>query len=476
MLAINAYFVGFFNDDAFFILGARSLTHGGFLDLSRPGHPPLLSYMPGTSLLYLPVAFLASQKLIAYQVWALLVSVFTVGLAGLLLEETLEWSVVPAAFFLVALNPLMLSLSAAVLSDVPYLAATLLFFLGLHRWQKTMNLKRMVALSSAAVAAYYFRPMGFLLSVGLVVFLFYSRRHRLALGSIAFTFVAIFAFLLRNYLIRGYWLSYGDQFLSPFQAAFSIQDHLAWFFNNEWAYAQELYGRTFLRWPFSSSPDLWIVIATVGGLAVSLVGFLDEKKSIYGAVLKGYVLAYLGVIGLWRVYSGRYLLPMLPFAAYYFLRGLLVLTKRFPKKNVGWAAALLVVVFALKPTRSILHASLQESNPINTPPMSVFNWVKRQTAPEDIFAVGLEARFHLYTARACLQFPFYQSEDVVSKWCDANGIQYILIENDAFLLKTREEMDLFDKNLLPRWQIPRGWVMVYQSSYDGMSVFRRPLT
>src|SRR5262249_13333046 len=79
----RAYYVGFFNDDAFYIIGARSLLQGRYAELNAPGQPPLVNYPPGTSLLLAPVAFLAGGSLWPYQVFAAAASV--AGLAVLFL-------------------------------------------------------------------------------------------------------------------------------------------------------------------------------------------------------------------------------------------------------------------------------------------------------------------------------------------------------------------------------------------------------
>ncbi|MDD5629795.1 MAG: hypothetical protein PHU21_12065, partial [Elusimicrobia bacterium] len=51
LLCLRAYYVGFFNDDAFYLIGARSLLSGGFRELSAPGAPPMTVYMPGYPLI-----------------------------------------------------------------------------------------------------------------------------------------------------------------------------------------------------------------------------------------------------------------------------------------------------------------------------------------------------------------------------------------------------------------------------------------
>src|SRR5437660_3946930 len=60
-LAVNAYYVGFFNDDAFYLIGARSLLQGRYVELNQPGTPPLINYTVGYPLLLVPVAALFSD-------------------------------------------------------------------------------------------------------------------------------------------------------------------------------------------------------------------------------------------------------------------------------------------------------------------------------------------------------------------------------------------------------------------------------
>ncbi|MBI2363248.1 MAG: hypothetical protein HYV15_07695, partial [Elusimicrobia bacterium] len=56
VLARDAYWVGFFNDDAFYLIGAHSLLQGRFAELSHPAAPPLIQYLPGWPLLLAPLA------------------------------------------------------------------------------------------------------------------------------------------------------------------------------------------------------------------------------------------------------------------------------------------------------------------------------------------------------------------------------------------------------------------------------------
>ena len=41
-LAFRTYYIGYFNDDASYLIGAKSLLTGRYADLSAPGEPPLI--------------------------------------------------------------------------------------------------------------------------------------------------------------------------------------------------------------------------------------------------------------------------------------------------------------------------------------------------------------------------------------------------------------------------------------------------
>ena len=92
LISLRAYYVGFFNDDAFHIIGARALIQGRYVELNAPGHPPLVNYLPGYSMILAPLAWLSGDWLLPYQ----LLSVFMCLLALWLLWNLFEGLSAPA--------------------------------------------------------------------------------------------------------------------------------------------------------------------------------------------------------------------------------------------------------------------------------------------------------------------------------------------------------------------------------------------
>lgn len=66
-LSRHAYYVGFFNDDAYYLIGAKSLLSGRYAEIHSPGAPPLVNYLPGWPLLLAPVLLLTGGSLAAAQ-------------------------------------------------------------------------------------------------------------------------------------------------------------------------------------------------------------------------------------------------------------------------------------------------------------------------------------------------------------------------------------------------------------------------
>src|SRR4051812_25463771 len=57
-LSFSMYYAGYFNDDASYILGAKSLMMGKYVSLDLPGQPPKTAYPPGFSLFLVPFVWL----------------------------------------------------------------------------------------------------------------------------------------------------------------------------------------------------------------------------------------------------------------------------------------------------------------------------------------------------------------------------------------------------------------------------------
>ncbi|MDE2291072.1 MAG: glycosyltransferase family 39 protein, partial [Elusimicrobia bacterium] len=219
VLARRAYWVGFFNDDAFYLIGARSLLAGRFAELNHPLAPPLIQYLPGYPLLLAPVLALFRGSWLACRLESALFMLGSAGAAAWALGEELDE---PGRLLLAALcllNPLALSLSGAILSDAPFtLAALLVVGTAKRRWGRR-DAGTWLLLGAAAGASFYLRAVGLALPLALGLVLLPERRWKeaaLALGAAA---AVVAPWLVRNHLARGQALLYAGELGGPFEAS-----------------------------------------------------------------------------------------------------------------------------------------------------------------------------------------------------------------------------------------------------------------
>src|SRR5688572_21115691 len=87
ILALRAYYVGFFNDDAFYIIGSKSLIQGSYRELNQPGAPPFVSYLPGYPLLLTPFSLLFPHTTLPHQLFSVLLTAASLNLFRLYYKD-----------------------------------------------------------------------------------------------------------------------------------------------------------------------------------------------------------------------------------------------------------------------------------------------------------------------------------------------------------------------------------------------------
>ena len=112
-------------DNARYIILAESLTHGEYRDLQFPGEPPHNLYPPGFPLLLAPVVAVAGRNIIVLKLWIVLF-----GVGGFWFFHKITQSISPPRYatlitLMYLLTPVLLEFNHWVLSEVPYLCASL---------------------------------------------------------------------------------------------------------------------------------------------------------------------------------------------------------------------------------------------------------------------------------------------------------------------------------------------------------------
>lgn len=426
----GAYFVGFFNDDAFYLIGARSLLEGGFREMNNPARPPLIQYLPGWPMLLTPAAALGS--LTAARLTAAAAMLLSAAAAAWWFEDDLdeEGRLMLAAVCL--LNPLALSLSGAVLADAPFTLAMLTLLAAAKRlWSRT-DASVWFALGAGAGASFLLRPVGLALPAALVGALAWEGRRREAALVVGGALCCVVPWLTRNLFAGGHALLYFRELAAPWESGGTSGRPMA----NAAYYLNELYARTLLRWPPASGAFVAGCLASAAGLALAVRGLArgglaDGRRA---AALAVALLA--GVLLVWEKRSGRYLLPLIPFAAGWALAGLGELSRRPGLAALRRAAVLLALASYAAPGLRIAGASLSPTASPSLGPERTWAWIRANTPPDAVFGSELDGRLFLRTGRRTLTLPRSGEAGQLGPWAARAGVGYILVEKTGDVMAT----------------------------------------
>lgn len=310
-------------DNAQFIVLAQSIASGqGLREINHPAKPAHHKYPCGFPLLLAPLAAVAPNALLPMKVLVLALFVAcAVGCFALFSRiGTLGWAFAVAMVFLC--NRLALLMSHQVMSEIPYLAATVLCLLALERLRRANSGPRasiwLAATLAAAAVAMLLRSIGIALSAALFVGFLIERRWRRAAAVVA---VAAATRCLDGALraVDGGSL-YTAQFFAvnyydPAQGTISLSDLVLRVGSNVWRYITHVIPATIVPAP---RPALIAVAVVV------IVGWIVCLRRHRPLAL--YATAYGAALALWPSQWAvpRFVLPLLPFALWFGLQGLLL--------------------------------------------------------------------------------------------------------------------------------------------------------
>lgn len=321
-----------FGDNAEFLLLGQSLASGrGYAWINDPAAGPHAKYPPGYPLL-IAGALLLTGTLQALPAAVPYIKLLSVGLfaASLpllyrLIERRAGQGVATTVTLLTAVNPFMLKYATEVLSEVPYLFASLAALAALEQYARRPAARWRAAqalLVGAALALpYYVRTTGALLVPAALLWLGLQRRYGEAAMAGAGAALVILPWELRNRLLVG-WTVYGGQFFGKDAANLNyepaaLSDYAQRIGENVVTYFTDAFDTRF-AWalPFVSIPLF----------ALAVLGFWRALRQ--PTVLEPYVALYGAVCLLWPFAGGRFIVPVVPFLLYYVILALLWLAPR----------------------------------------------------------------------------------------------------------------------------------------------------
>ncbi|MCX7851870.1 MAG: glycosyltransferase family 39 protein [Caldilineales bacterium] len=512
-------FTAAYDDEARFLMLAESLRFQGRYDLFDGSER---FFPPGTSALFAVVMLLTGTgrplhtAILPVKAAVLLLYLPALALLyGLLAGQAPQW-VALATVAATAVNPLLTALAVEPMSDVPFVAASILSLWLLQR--ATAGASRGLALplaaGLAAGLAWSIRlPGGVLVALGAIGFLFWrgsagaiSGRRRVAQAAV---------FVLAALLCLAPWWLYNR--FDPVQRVEIPEigsSHL------EMLTAVDLYSPQAARATLSDIGGRIILNGHRYGLGLSLflfgqpwrrlplpglVSWFGELDGLFSLILAGliglglwegwrrrgwllllYTAATQAVLGLWLYYQQRYILPLLPFYAFYLFLGLDWLYRRAataaPRLSRAGLGLFLAGILAF-PAAANLSTGLHLASLRRAPDIVAYyrgqseqwanyfaaaRWLAEQTAaaPTPTVVARKPYLLYLYFGLPTRAFPATADPAVWRSYLSAHNVQYVI--EDAFTWS-----DVTDRFLRPVLDADsKAFVLVYETEPPTTRVWR----
>jgi hypothetical protein len=438
----RAVAIGTGNDDATYVLLARSVRHFDYVDRHLVNMPVHSQYPPG----YPAILALFGGQLGPSINQALAVGVI-LSVLGLWLAFDLARRLMPVGFAigvlaLLTVNPRLLEYAGQVRSEIPYTALTLLTL-----WLLLTQTNRpRVALwcIAAAVLAALTRSIGVTLIGALCLLWLFERRYARAAVLAGVSAATVGAWIVWNFLAPDQFASRSYAALAGSAAQRDIGNPASLLMHRMMSFVRDYIGGSIqanLGVPTIAGvvvDNLFWVVVVFGLTAVGLV--VASRRAL---PLAAYVSTYFAFLALWPHKLSRFLLPMIPFVLLLIAWGAAVLVQRWQKKWLPAVFALLGVLIVIGSFQQYLpklevSLSCPRENPLESPAcfneaqrsfFALARYVREKTPASARFLTTKEATFAFYSGRqvmhpdlAILKF----GADLLPS-VSARGIQYLVL-------------------------------------------------
>lgn len=308
------------NDDATYVLLARSLRDGGFNSIHLVGAPIHTKYPPMFPALLAVVSTIAGESIDAFVAMNIALSVAALALIFAITRRLLPPPVALGALAMGATSPFLQGTSGTVMSEPAFLALIALTVWMLSRVPMTM--RNIVLACACAALATLTRTIGATLILAVLAFLVLERRWRSAAvygGLLALVLVAV-SLWLRSRAMPELAADYlTDAFTRGNQASPNLIANIG--------------GRVAANAPQYAGMLLWgLSFPTIGGtivdnllwLVITCVALTAGLLLLWRRwrIVPLFALIYGALILAWPWAIGRFLIPLLPLLAVAFLAGL----------------------------------------------------------------------------------------------------------------------------------------------------------
>lgn len=326
-------------DNATYYALAEALATGrGYIDLIAPGHPPHAVYPPGFPVFLVPFYWLFSGSIVGLKAASLLAAAVALWavwrVAGR--DPAVPGWAAAAAVALVGLYRVFLDYAHWVLSDMTYLAVTLLAVGTFLKAERRGDADDIVAREdrwtgawaiglTLSVAAFSVRTAGLTLLLAALLHATLDRRWRRAGSALGFTAAAVIPWYLWTSAYAPATGSYLQQLLAsdrqdPRSAPISLWELLQRSWDSLAHYATVELPRLF--WPGEEVPSLLLVGTLFLAGPLLVWGVVRALRARGIEVWDLHVVLTIGLLAVWPWTGDRFFLTIAPFLWLYLLIGL----------------------------------------------------------------------------------------------------------------------------------------------------------
>jgi len=439
-LMLPQNYVGFFNDDAMYILATKSLLQGRYVALELPGQPFLNYPLPGFPLFLAPFVKLATPHWHFLKIVTLLLTLLSASLLWIILKLWLRpWPRV-GVISLFLLNPLTLLSSTNIMSEPCFLFGILISFIGLSRTLSSIS--PIPALQTWAVGlaiawTSLIRPQGFILIPFVLAGLGYQKKWRLAIplaGPALFFWIALLA---RNYILTHTLNAYLSRWLMrvPLQSPAVVLSNLGQWF-------QSLCIKAFFGF-FSLSSGVqsrivqgFGILVLLGLMITGFIGLSREKNLPHGYLLAfgGFLMAYFLGHVLWVAIDPHYLLPLMPFIFALTFKGLHDIFPKGHRHCAILAAYLMMLSLFLIEDKVIVSGIV--SPPYNRRtqlPDETLRWIKEKLPENQPLFSNKPKMVYLYTGHQAMGPAHFHDQEEFRYWLLKSDVHFLALFPQIYL-------------------------------------------
>ncbi len=471
-------YVGYFGDDAAYILGAQSLLQGDYISLAHPSQIPLTQFPPGYSLFLIPFVKLFAP----HWAWIKLTSIVLMLLNTTLLWNLLKGMTTPwmrvCLCGLFAFNPTTQRLSAVVLSEPLFLCLSLLSFLLLRETLRARPVAGAPMLLGIVVGyVAIVRTIGIVLIPALIVALVCSKRWRVLAQTVPLMILPEAVVALNNLHLTGHLTTHVGL----------LFDMLGYLFTNglsAWLDHLHRMGNLYLvralldiqlplnAWGIAANVLLFVPLLICAGVGIKKLWQSSALPRAVTSAMVLYFLGYLGVYSFWFALDLRFVFPVLPFLLLWILEGLRQISSALPQQRriLGILGLLVLGSYAHASIQMLMNSTHSDSKSRNSLPQETYAWI-RERLPKTACLLSTRTSTHyLYTQRKGL--PSINATDIEDFRYHAlkNNITHV-ISQPHFLIGVRKAYSPGAANVLWVGSWPAAFPELYRNDHEQTLIY-----